>query len=188
LCAAAVALALGALWRSHATPAPLTALSSAPSATSAPAAAPRASSSPAVVVVDVAGKVRRPGVVRLPAGSRVVDALRAAGGALRGVDLTDLNLARALQDGEQVVVGSTVGTASAPPAPGAAAAASPARVNLNAATLADLETLPGIGPALGQRILDWRSAHGRFSSVQELREVSGIGDARFAVLAPRVSV
>ena len=188
LAAAAVALAASFLWRSHAVPAPLAASSVAPMRTSSAASSLLgASPSPSVVVVDVAGKVRHPGVVRLPSGSRVLDALTAAGGVPHGVDLTGLNLARTLQDGEQVVVG--VATPALPTTgPGGATSASSGPIDLNSATLEQLETLPGIGPSLGQRIIDWRTAHGRFTSVAELREVSGIGDARYSDLAPRVRV
>jgi competence protein ComEA len=189
LAAAAVALAVSFLWRSHAVPAPLAATSLAPAAASSVASSPAgASPSASVVVVDVAGKVHRPGVLRLPGGSRVLDALTAAGGVLHGVDLTGLNLARILQDGEQVVVGVTV--PATPVATGEPGTTTPASgpIDLNSATLEQLETLPGIGPSLGQRIIDWRTAHGRFNSVAELREVSGIGDARYADLAPRVAV
>lgn len=193
LVAAAVGLGASYLWRAHATPVPLTPTATASHATSASVAThsstPAPSATRSVVVVDVAGKVRHPGVVRLPQGSRVVDAIAAAGGSLRGVDLTTLNLARTLQDGEQVVVGATL---SPPPTAGTSSGTTPPTsagpVDLNSATLEQLETLPGIGPALGQRIIDWRTAHGHFSTVDELREVAGIGDARFADLAPRVRV
>ena len=193
LAAAAVGLGASYLWRAHATPVPLTPTAAASHVVSTAAAArsssPTASAKPSLVVVDVAGKVRHPGVVRLPQGSRVVDAIAAAGGSLRGVDLTTLNLARTLQDGEQVVVGATAGPAPATgTSSGTAPPTSAGPLDLNSATLEQLETLPGIGPALGQRIIDWRTAHGHFSTVDELREVSGIGDARFADLAPRVHV
>jgi competence protein ComEA len=141
------------------------------------------------VVVDVAGKVRRPGIVRLPAGSRVVDAVEAAGGARRGVDLVGLNLARLLVDGEQVLVG-----VAAVPGVAASAAAAPgtggptALVNINTADQATLETLPGIGPVTAASILDWRTENGAFSAVEELMEVSGIGEATLADLAPYVTV
>ena len=146
------------------------------------------------VVVAVAGKVARPGLVRLPAGSRVDDALRAAGGPLPGADVGLLNLARRLVDGEQVLVGvdpppgTPVGPgAGAPPlATGAAPAAGP--LDLNAATAGDLDALPGIGPVLAQRIVDWRTEHGRFASVEQLREVTGIGESKYADLADRVRV
>ena len=143
-----------------------------------------------VLVVDVAGKVRRPGVVRLPVGSRVVDALRAAGGARPGVDIGLLNLARQLVDGEQVVVGLGAGDGG-PPVQGAGAGAGGAAsgvVDLNSATLADLDALPGVGPVLAQRILDWRSEHGPFTGVEQLREVAGIGDRKFQDLKSRVRV
>jgi competence protein ComEA len=142
------------------------------------------------VVVDVAGKVRRPGIVRLPVGSRVVDALEAAGGVRRGVDVSSLNLARVLVDGEQVVVGL-------PTPPGVAATAAPASppaggptslVNVNTATQAELESLPGVGPVTAQAILQWRTDNGAFSAVDELMEVSGIGEATLAEIAPFVTV
>ncbi|WP_323178627.1 ComEA family DNA-binding protein [Streptomyces sp. NBC_01381] len=138
------------------------------------------------VVVDVSGKVRSPGILRLPAGSRVADALKAAGGVRPGADLDGLNRARLLIDGEQVVVGAP---ATAPPAvPGAGAAAGPtgaspaAPVGLNTATAEQLDGLPGVGPVLAQHIIDYRTEHGGFRSVDELREVNGIGDRRFADL------
>lgn len=144
------------------------------------------------LVVDVAGKVRRPGIYELPPGSRVYDAIRAAGGARPGVSTLSLNLAEPLRDGEQIVVGhsSTSSGGGLPPAPGVAASSSPAPaiVNLNTATLEQLETLPGVGPVLGQDILDWRDAHGQFASVDQLQDVSGIGDVRYAQLSPLVTV
>ncbi|MEV8307838.1 ComEA family DNA-binding protein [Streptomyces flavidovirens] len=145
------------------------------------------------IVVDVSGKVRQPGIHRLPAGSRVADALRAAGGVKADADTAGLNRARLLMDGEQVVVGvpapsGTAGTAAAAGGSGAAAAAGgPAGpVGLNAATAEQLETLPGVGPVLAQHIIDYRTEHGGFRSVDELREVKGIGDRRFADLQPLV--
>lgn len=140
------------------------------------------------VTVDVAGKVRDPGIAVLPAGSRVADAVEAAGGARRGVDLSSLNLARLLVDGEQVLVGA------APPAPvgAAAAAGSPVTggtlVNLNTADAAALDTLPGVGPVTAEAILSWRTEHGGFTAVEELLEVDGIGDATLADIAPHVTV
>lgn len=144
----------------------------------------------AVVVVDVSGKVREPGIQRLPAGSRVTDALRAAGGVRPGTDTEGLNQARLLVDGEQVVVGGPPavagpGAAGGPGAVGsggAAAGAAAAPVGLNTATLEQLDTLPGVGPVLAQHIIDYRTRHGGFRSVDELREVNGIGDRRFADL------
>jgi competence protein ComEA len=143
----------------------------------------------ALVVVDVAGKVRHPGIVELPAGSRVVDALEAAGGAKHGVDTSSLNLARLLVDGEQIVVGVEI--PAMPPAGttgGSSTTSAITPVNLNTATLEQLDTLPGIGPVTAQAILDWRSENGAFTSVDELLEVSGIGDATLADIEAYVYV
>ena len=139
------------------------------------------------MVVDVAGKVRRPGIVTLPAGSRVQDAIRRAGGPRPGVVLTSLNLARLLVDGEQVLVGQPVVPGVAPSAAGGSPAAG-ALVNLNAAGLSELDTLPGVGPVTAQKILDWRTQHGTFTSVDELLEVDGIGDKTLADIAPHVTL
>lgn len=145
---------------------------------------PGASASAGEVVVAVAGKVRRPGLVRLPAGSRVDDAVRAAGGPTGGVDLGLLNLARRLVDGEQVLVGVEP-PAAAPSAGGGTAGG---LLNLNSATASDLDGLPGIGPVLAQRIVDWRTDNGGFASVDQLREVTGIGEAKFQDLQAKVTV
>jgi competence protein ComEA len=161
----------------------------------APAAAATVVGQAADVVVHVVGAVHHPGLVRLPAGSRVVDAVRAAGGTTASARPASVNLARLLVDGEQLVV-QRRGSAPllAAPAPAGAAGnasgtlAPSAPVDLNSATLAALDGLPGIGPVLAQRILDWRTAHGRFSSVDELGEVSGIGEATLADLRPVVTV
>ena len=139
------------------------------------------------LVVDVAGKVRRPGIAVLPPGSRVVDAVKAAGGARRGVDLISLNLARPLVDGEQILVGV------APAAGVAGSLGSPTPsgetlVNLNTADQSTLETLPGVGPVTAEAILAWRTDNGGFSSVDELLEVDGIGEATLADLAPLVTL
>lgn len=159
----------------------------APLADASPVAA-EASASAATVTVDVTGKVRRPGIVVLDTGARVVDALEAAGGARRGVDLSGLNLARVLVDGEQVVVGEPPPTslgAAAVPSPGVSGGP---LVNLNTATQAELEALPEVGPVTAQAILSWRDEHGGFTAVDELLEVDGIGDATLGQLAPYVTV
>lgn len=135
----------------------------------------------ALLVVDVAGDVRHPGLVRLPAGSRVADALRAAGGVLPGASTGSLNLARRLVDGEQVVVGAGASAGVAPPSAGGL-------VDLNTATADQLDALPGIGPVLADRIVAWRTAHGPFASVDQLREVSGIGARKFASLRALLTV
>ena len=151
--------------------------------------------------------MRRPGVVRLSPGARVDDAVRAVGGALPHTNLTTLNLARVCTDGEQIVVGLPVSAAAGPVAAGTvaagtvaagtAAAAGPAvpgspaataSINLNTATADQLNTLPGVGPVMAQRILDWRTAHGSFASVDQLKQVSGIGDAKYADMSPLVTV
>jgi competence protein ComEA len=119
----------------------------------------------------------------------VADVVALAGGALPGVDLTGLNLARQVVDGEQVLVGIPGGTPLS--TPGTATSAGPsgtAQVDLNTATVAQLEGLPGVGPVLAQRIVDWRTEHGRFSSVDELQEVTGVGQKKFESLKPHVHV
>ncbi|MFD0021423.1 helix-hairpin-helix domain-containing protein [Streptomyces sp. NPDC058382] len=144
------------------------------------------------IVVDVSGKVRRPGIHRLPSGARVADALEAAGGARPGVDLDGLNRARVLVDGEQIMVGAPPGTAAADGTEGGGAGpvvtggATTGPVSLNSATVEQFDTLPGVGPVLAQHIVDYRTQHGGFRSVDELREVSGIGERRFADLQPLV--
>lgn len=154
----------------------------------------------AEVVVDVVGKVARPGVFTLPPGSRVIDAIAAAGGALPHTDLTALDLARRVSDGQEIFVGI-------PPPSGAAAqsaggvvgddnpvsidpggGSADVIVDLNTSTQAELETLPGVGAVTAQRILTWRAQHGRFTSVTQLQQVSGIGPAKYAALAGRVKV
>ena len=163
----------------------------------------------AQLVVHVVGQVELPGVVRVPSGSRVGDALEAAGGATATADLARVNLARALVDGEQLVVprpgevlvqapgpvlppGPGAGGASGPTGAAGAAGGGPATeaqaLDLNTADLADLDALPGIGPVLAQRILEWRTDHGRFTDVDELGEVTGIGEKVLDKLRAQVRV
>lgn len=143
------------------------------------------------VVVAVAGKVRKPGLVRLPEGARVADALTAAGGVLPGTDIALLNLARKVTDGELILVGVTAppgAPGEAPPGGTTGGAAAGGKVNLNTATLAQLDSLPGVGPVLAQRILDHREKNGPFRTVSDLRQVEGIGDTRYEQLKELVTV
>ncbi|MCZ4548836.1 ComEA family DNA-binding protein [Gordonia rubripertincta] len=165
---------------------------------------------PAELVISVVGLVHRPGLVRLPPQSRVADALEKAGGAKNGADLLSLNLAQPLRDGDQILVGfadpaggpqmrsavvAVDGAGGAPPPSAGAttgalppAAAEQPRVDLNTATEAELDTLPGVGPVTAAAIIAWRNANGRFSSVDQLAEVDGIGPARLEKLRDRVTV
>lgn len=155
---------------------------------SAPAAA-RTFSPPVTVatatgiVVDVGGRVRHPGLVTLPAGARVADAIAAAGGALRPADLERIDLAAHVTDGQLLLIGVP---GSTPGAVGGAVAGS-GPVDLNTATVEQLDALPGVGPVLAQRIVAWREAHGGFRSVDDLRQVPGIGARKFSDLKSLVS-
>lgn len=176
-----------------ASPSPSTPSTASATSAGGPSPSPVSASSAATVVVDVAGKVRRPGVYTLRQGARVYEALRAAGGVRPRANTLSLNLAAVLQDGQQIVVGAP---GAAVPAPATATAgggtggpAGPAPlIDLNTATLDQLESLPGVGPVLGQNILDWRAAHQQFTSVDQLGDVTGIGDVRLRQLRPLVTV
>ena len=149
------------------------------------------------LLVHVAGAVRHPGVYTLRAGSRVVDAVERAGGARAKADLSAVNLASKLEDGRQVLVprrpaGGAGAVAATTAGAGAGAGAPPGvpaqPIDLNTATLEQLDTLDGVGPATAQKILDYRTAHGGFGSVDELGQVSGIGEKRLAALREHVRV
>ncbi len=156
------------------------------------------------LVVDVTGKVRHPGIHRMPPGSRVIDALSAAGGVLHGANTRGLNRARLLTDGEQIVVGvpgigagtgagagpggggpGAAGSGGAPDA-GAGLSGPSGPVSLSSATEQQLDALPGVGPVLARHIIEFRTQHGGFTSVDQLRQVTGIGERRFADLRPLV--
>jgi competence protein ComEA len=136
------------------------------------------------IVVSVVGRVVRPGLITLRDGARVADALSAAGGPVPGVDVSGLNIARKVSDGEQIYVGVPAPPEAVPdPSTGV-----PGKIDLNTASLAQLDTLPGVGSVTAQRILDWRTQHGRFSRVEQLREIDGIGPAKFGKLKDLVVV
>ncbi|MVA77576.1 hypothetical protein GC722_16350 [Auraticoccus sp. F435] len=173
-----------------------TAVVPTPAAPAGPGSATPTGSPEPVLLVHVLGAVAEPGVVELPAGSRVVDALEAAGGLTEQARPGELNLAQVLTDGQQVLVSdddaaSTVrgadGAAGGPAAPGGEPAGPASQLDLNTATLAQLEELPGVGPVTAQKILD-RRAEGRFTRVEELQEVPGIGPKTYAEVAPHVRV
>ncbi|TDW31525.1 helix-hairpin-helix domain-containing protein [Cryobacterium psychrophilum] len=156
--------------------------------------APDAQASPApTIFVHVLGAVRTPGLFDLPAGSRVMDVVAQAGGLLETADPGGVNLARLLVDGEQLYVPlvgeSPPGQPSGAAAGGAAglAAGPAAKVNLNTGSLSDLDTLPHVGPMMAQRIIDYRTANGRFTSVDDLRNVTGVGDKTFEALKDLVT-
>lgn len=144
-----------------------------------------------IVLVHVLGAVQSPGVVELPEGSRVADAIEKAGGLAASADPGELNLAATVTDGSQVVIGTRGkprGEVRGDGAHAGAGAPGPSTVSLNTATLEQLDTLPGVGPVTAQKILDWRKSHGRFSAVTELQEVDGIGPKTYADIAPNVRV
>ena len=167
---------------------------------SAAPAAPH-TETPGPLVVSVVGLVQTPGLVTMTPGARVAEAITEAGGALAGADTVGLNMARRLADGEQVVVGVTAapgappalgssisGTGPQPDSPAPAPGAAVGPVDLNAATVEQLDALPGVGPITAEAIIAWRTQHGAFGSVDQLGEVDGIGPARLDKLRDQVRV
>jgi competence protein ComEA len=141
------------------------------------------------VTVDVAGEVKEPGVYLLASGARVEDALERAGGPSRKADLSQINRAAELEDGRQVLVPAKASRSAvaATPAPGGSVPAAPEQpINLNTATLEQLDTLDGVGPSTAQKILDYRTEHGGFTAIEELDQISGIGEKRLAAIRERV--
>jgi competence protein ComEA len=181
---------------------PRTASGDAPPALVLAAASPSAAvdagpSAPAEVMVYVCGAVRRPGVVRLPAGARVADALDLAGGPTARAELSAVNLAAKVGDGQQVVVPERAPQGASAPAAAPAVAGAPAAaagasggalVNINTASLGELETLSGVGPSTAQKIIDYRTANGGFTSVEQIMDVPGIGDAKFAAMKDSITI
>lgn len=164
----------------------------AASAAASAAALPTSTTTPAdELYVHVTGAVNRPGLVRVPQGSRVVDAVEAAGGLADGAEPAGVNLARRVQDGEALrvpLVGEPVEAAPGESAAAGGGAAPGGLVDLNRAAASQLETLPRIGPALAQRIVDWREANGLFGAVTDLMNVTGVGQKIFDGLKDRVTV
>jgi len=142
----------------------------------------------ATVTVHVVGEVRRPGVYELRGGSRVVDAVRAAGGALGAADQSAVNLARVVADGEQVAIPRQGGGGAAGAAASPGAAAQPGKIDLNTATAAQLDTLPGVGPSTAGKIVSDRTENGPFRTVDDLMRVPGIGPAKLEALKDLVTV
>jgi competence protein ComEA len=195
LAALAVLILAGAVfWYVRSLPKPVTITTPGGEGTKRAVAVASPSPSPAVVFVHVVGRVHRPGVYELHEGDRVIDAIRAAGGAKQDADLRSINLAALLTDGEQIIVwkrgapGDPFSVSGPAGSSGSGSGGPPALINVNTATLDQLESLPGIGPSLGQRIIDYREQHGPFASVDDLLNVSGIGDQRLADLRPLVTV
>ncbi|NMH91268.1 ComEA family DNA-binding protein [Pseudonocardia bannensis] len=197
--AVSAVLAAVGVWSDRPRAEPVAALPSvalSPADPTAVAASAPPAPTPGPLVVSVAGKVVRPGLVRVPDGARVADVIEAAGGPLPGTDLSGTNLARRVGDGEQVSVGvapapDAGGGATAGPGggPGPGPAAVPGgRIDLNRATAEQLDGLPGVGPVTAQRILEWRTRNGRFARVEQLREIEGIGERRFGQLRELVTV
>jgi competence protein ComEA len=187
--AAALLLALGigiAVASGGPVPEPVTGLPPAVESPPAPVAQPRpAKPASPTIVISVRGKVAHPGLVTLPQGARVADALKACGGLRRGIDPGPLNLARKLTDGEQIYVAVPIPNGATDPASSTSDPADPAaqpKIDLNTATEAQLDTLPGVGEVTAQRIVQWREQHGHFATVDQLQQVPGIGDAKLASL------
>jgi competence protein ComEA len=179
----------GSSWPGSSSPDSSTAVGSSGAGASAGATGAADSSgsgSSGSIVVDVGGRVRRPGLVTLPPGSRVADAIAAAGGALRRKDVATTDLAAKVGDGQLLLIGTSASGGSAAAAgssdggtPGDASG-STAPVSLSSADLTTLETLPGVGPVTAQKIIDWRTAHNGFTSIEQLQQVPGIGPAHYA--------
>ena len=198
----AVVVSVGWLLRAKAMPmavavSPDTASVPSPTASVSPSAASATPSAPATttILVHVIGAVVKPGVVSLPEGARVEDALAAVGGLRGDADPAELNLAAVVSDGTQIIIGTKASprgevregsTSSGSVSTGTATVG--AIIDLNTATLTQLDTIPGVGPVTAQAILDYRTKHGKFTKIEELQEVDGIGTKTYAQIAPHVRV
>ena len=185
-------LAIGALFFSlaqgNASPSPRPTISSSTMGNMVPTAS--ATPTASTVVVDVAGKVLHPNIYTLPSGSRAADAITAAGGALKGVSLTDINLAHIVVDGEQIVVGAPPVVVSSSKGGGSTkrGKSSTAIVNINTATASGLEVLAGVGPVMASKIIAYRNAHGKFTSIDGIAKVPGFGKAKFEIVKSQLRI
>ena len=188
--ALAIALAVGAIFFSlaHTNAAPVSTPTITPLPSFTPLPAP-----PTLIVIDVAGKVLHPGIYKLRQGSRAADAIKAAGKQLKGVSLTDINLAELLTDGQQIVVGAPPATSASAKSKGKKLGAFKGKItkgtiNINSATVVQFEQLPGVGAVMAARILSYRTAHGAFAAIDDLTKVSGMGKSKFANLKSFVRI
>lgn len=188
--ALAIALAVGAIFFSlaHTNAASVSTPTITPLPSFTPLPAP-----PTLIVIDVAGKVLHPGIYKLRQGSRVADAIKAAGKQLKGVSLTDINLAEVLTDGQQIIVGAPPVSSASSKSKGKKLGTSKGKItkgtiNINSATVAQFEQLPGVGAVMAARIISYRTAHGAFAAIDDLTKVSGMGKSKFANLKSFVRI
>lgn len=191
----AVTLGGAGLWYSRSLPRPVdlaaspaAPVSGSPASVTVNSSAPSATMSPVTILVDVAGWVRKPGVYEFEQGQRVIDAVKAAGGARRGADLTALNLAAPLTDGTQILVLKQGASSSTGSSGSGTSTGSGTLININTASETELEQLPGVGPVTGAAIIEYRTKNGPFASVDELDNVSGIGPATLEEIRPMATV
>jgi competence protein ComEA len=157
-------------------------------ATGQPVALMSSQPSPTAIVVDVEGKVMQPGLQTLPVDARVADAIAAAGGFRHGVTHTDVNLAAHVTDGQLIAIGITTSAAGVAGSTGSGSGGTGSKVNINTAAESDFEGLPGVGPVLANRMLQWRQTHGLFGSINDLQDIPGIGPKVFANLSAYITV
>ena len=173
----AIAGAFSLFPRSHADPIPI-----------APPIILKSAAPEPTLVVDVAGRVLHPGVYRLPANSRAIDAIKMAGGALKGVSMVDINLAQLLVDGEQILVGAPAVSPVQESKSANSAKSSTAIVNINTATATALQQLQGVGPVMALKIISFRKIHGPFTAISQLESVPGFGKKRFDAISHQLRI